>query len=248
MEYKLKSSVLKKRGFTLIELLVVIAIIAILAAILFPVFAKAREKARQAACLSNMKQLGLAAVMYADDYDDNPPPGGITWGGNDYLWNQLCQPYIKSKALMICPSFPKTQAEQDDWLLMWHHSGYSMNLHIATIPFWNRKGTTLGNINNVANTYMFMDGVGFVLSVWDVMAPSSNPWVLYYLPGVGDEGVDISKIINNYPQYTKDIKSGRHSNGVNIAYCDGHAKFAKTAKLMEEANKSDYGSWSPEAK
>lgn len=85
-----------RRGFTLIELLVVIAIIAILAAILFPVFARARDKARQATCLSNLRQMGVAFVMYSSDYDETYPivPN----------WKTLLQPYIKNTAINVCPS------------------------------------------------------------------------------------------------------------------------------------------------
>src|SRR5215467_480464 len=102
-----QSNLQPRRGFTLIELLVVIAIIAILAAILFPVFAQAREKARAVSCLSNMKQVDLAWQMYLQDYDevmvpmwvthtgDAYPPGGDSNGG-EYYWPYLCQPYIKS--------------------------------------------------------------------------------------------------------------------------------------------------------
>src|SRR5215216_6026680 len=96
-----------RRGFTLIELLVVIAIIAILAAILFPVFAQAREKARGAACLSNMKQIGLATMMYAQDHDDYLPYGyAYTWPGQKelYWWQDLCRPYVKNEAVYTCPS------------------------------------------------------------------------------------------------------------------------------------------------
>jgi len=91
-----------RNAFTLIELLVVIAIIAILAAILFPVFSTAREKARQSSCSSNLKQLGLAITQYEQDYDESPPDGNTRtysvcgWAGEIY-------PYVKSKQVYICP-------------------------------------------------------------------------------------------------------------------------------------------------
>src|SRR5262249_35512674 len=100
----------RRGGFTLIELLVVIAIIAILAAILFPVFAQAREKARSAACMSNLKQLGTAAVMYQQDYDGAFVPnfyyngGTSAFGGPLFWWYDLLQPYMKSDPLYTCPS------------------------------------------------------------------------------------------------------------------------------------------------
>ena len=96
-----------RRGFTLIELLVVIAIIAILAAILFPVFARAREKARQSACLSNLKQIGLAFQMYAQDYDERVCHYFSRDHANNnarIYWNLLLQPYIKNTQVQHCPS------------------------------------------------------------------------------------------------------------------------------------------------
>jgi prepilin-type N-terminal cleavage/methylation domain-containing protein/prepilin-type processing-associated H-X9-DG protein len=96
-----------RRGFTLIELLVVIAIIAILAAILFPVFARAREKARQTSCLSNLKQLGTALQMYVQDYDSMTPPHNDDDGSDGWRWFQFplrLLPYTKNTQILRCPS------------------------------------------------------------------------------------------------------------------------------------------------
>jgi prepilin-type N-terminal cleavage/methylation domain-containing protein/prepilin-type processing-associated H-X9-DG protein len=97
----------KGQGFTLIEVLVVIAIIAILAAILFPVFAQAREKARMTSCLSNMKQIGVGLMMYVQDYDQTYPR--IRFVGGDYVWRNAVEPYLKNQGILACPSNPRSK-------------------------------------------------------------------------------------------------------------------------------------------
>src|SRR6476469_1207041 len=111
----------RRSAFTLIELLVVIAIIAILAAILFPVFAQARERARMSACLSNMRQIGSALMMYVQDYDETFPhlrfrhPGPFDTsmaaaGKHAYVWNNAIRPYLRSIDVFSCPSNPLGRA------------------------------------------------------------------------------------------------------------------------------------------
>src|SRR5690606_38632404 len=96
--------VVPKTGFTLIELLVVIAIISILASILFPVFARARENARRGSCMSNEKQLGLAALQYTQDYDERLFGHYSSEGGVQKTWMNRLQPYMKSTQIFVCPS------------------------------------------------------------------------------------------------------------------------------------------------
>jgi prepilin-type N-terminal cleavage/methylation domain-containing protein/prepilin-type processing-associated H-X9-DG protein len=135
-----------RKGFTLIELLVVIAIIAILAAILFPVFARAREKARQTSCLSHVKQIVLGAVMYAQDYDETFP--GCYNGGSvgEREWYVVLQPYLKNEQLLICPSWQSFPSYDDPGL------SYGWNYR------WVTFGTALAAFEKPAETVLIADG------------------------------------------------------------------------------------------
>jgi len=152
-----------RKGFTLIELLVVIAIIAILAAILFPVFAQAREKARAISCLSNMKQIGLAVYQYGQEYDEKliksyfAFPDNLAWTANagaalQYTWRYAAYPYIKSAGVFACPS--DTLLNQKQWWL------YQTNDHSTTtwaLPNSYATNTAVlgfanGNLNDPINT------------------------------------------------------------------------------------------------
>ena len=114
-----------RRGFTLIELLVVIAIIAILAAILFPVFARAREKARQTSCLNNVKQLALGVHMYVNDHDGGLPSyrQGSTSPATGVKWEHMIAPYIQNDNIYLCPSGERTSSTRSHY--GWNYYGLS---------------------------------------------------------------------------------------------------------------------------
>jgi len=196
-----------RKGFTLIELLVVIAIIAILAAILFPVFARAREKARQTSCLNNVKQLNLAFAMYAQDYDEVLVPLANGW--YTYRWYDLIQPYIKNAQVLRCPS----KASQ---------MGYGLSFYnIAEDDGFGTpaRGAALASIQAPADALMFTEtednltgGVRYYVYSFRI-----------YGPGVGGQPYNCIA----YP--------GRHNGGNNVGFCDGHAKWISTSTLTDRS-------------
>jgi len=218
---------MRRKGFTLIELLVVIAIIAILAAILFPVFARAREKARQTSCLSNVKQLALGTQMYATDCDDIL---GITdWQAVRMF--VAVQPYVKNTQMVYCPSYKYgvcSNAVCPRTLLLnggdlgpagagW--GGYISPYSGGTLSYgWNRVDDSYGDLNGDGDT---TDGDLGVLgkAMAYVRYPAETPLI-------GDGactrhwGVPYIDNVNNRASgYVP------HNNGINLGYCDGHAKW-----------------------
>jgi prepilin-type N-terminal cleavage/methylation domain-containing protein/prepilin-type processing-associated H-X9-DG protein len=254
-----------RRGFTLIELLVVIAIIAILAAILFPVFAQAREKARAISCLSNIKQQGLGLIMYSQDYDETVVPHayGITGGvfpDDLRRWPELAQPYLKNWQILRCPSdasdpfgiWNGSQANIKWWYnwMAWPAYGYNWNYLNQSVgcSVWDPAvgggyPVALAAISQPAGTVMLTDSkyigdsngwytsevVDSPAALWapDCCTWSNGGW------GAGSYGDDANFASN--PTYTGQV-SIRHTEGTNVALCDGHAKFMKPGALAAGTN------------
>jgi len=150
----------KTKGFTLIELLVVIAIIAILAAILFPVFAQAREKARQISCLSNTKQLGLAFTQYEQDYDEKVPDGANPYGGGNG-WAGQIYPYTKSAKVYLCPD---DHTGDFGGSIPFNISSYGYNAQFTIVQdpahIINADSITLARFNSPAKTVVLYEVIG----------------------------------------------------------------------------------------
>jgi len=210
-----------RKAFTLIELLVVIAIIAILAAILFPVFARARENARRASCQSNLKQIGIGIMMYVQDYDEKMP------FNYNYLdtahtslarWQDLIQPYIKSYQIIVCPSYStgttytfgrntalfQAQFPNAPAALPYSYGANSVNsgtapgsLTPAAPMLDDGLNVSLAAINDPATTILIMDSTAPDVEKWDYTDFGTSSRV--------------------------DMK--RHLDGSNFLFCDGHVKW-----------------------
>ena len=234
-----------KKGFTLIELLVVIAIIAILAAILFPVFAQAREKARQTSCLSNCKQIGTALQLYVDDYDETLPcltfqgiyrdttngygdnqVGGVfralfgnaQWSYRTWTWMDAVAPYVKNGSCFHCPSTsPATYKYGGNTLIV---TSYGYNPYLT-----NPIGTSWADANfmkssSALSLSSIKSTAGIVFccdtAVYKAADTSTRGWLQ------GTPGTCYGLAYENIPGC-----ANRHNGGINFTFCDGHAKYYK---------------------
>lgn len=194
----------KSRGFTLIELLIVITIIAGLAAILFPVFARARENARRASCQSNLKQLGLALVMYAQDYDGSIIARQYDDGKNAW-WTDPYLPYIGSGQLRACPS-----AEQSSSSRSGHN--YACNRHVLPNTSLTEIRPSFLHAFNASMTAFTVDG--------SPKPGSKEMDCVSAHHSQSADGIGYFKETDQYPVVT------RHLEGANAASLDGHVKWS----------------------
>lgn len=224
------------RAFTLIELLVVIAIIAILAAILFPVFAQARGKARSITCLSNQKQLALAQNMYAQDYDETIVPSivgdGTNWSVPLTHFDLLLDTYVKNKAVWACPDAGVTAARP---------RAIGVNQFASSdMTDYSAWGFSLGH------TVVSLATIGYPAEFILMCETIPNPWN-------GDASFGTGSLGNGFQacQAAKQQAAGtaptnltkpyvRHTGGANYAMADGHAKYLRPTATFSPSNQ-----WQP---
>ncbi len=206
-----------RRAFTLVEILIVLFVVGVLAALLFPTFARARENARRSSCQSNLKQIGLGILQYVRDYDETFPLAYADSDGsgayNPYLdngWMQILQPYIKSTAVFQCPSEDKN---------------YFPPLR-ATDYWYSAPVSQTDNMNVVAKpsqTVMCGDGVGMpaaFVATHGAIAYKGDAPSLKYNRDIWDIG-----------EKTEGKGGRRHLSGLNLLFCDGHVKWYKPATV-----------------
>ena len=211
-----------RRGFTLIELLVVIAIIAILAAILFPVFAKAREKARTASCQSNLKQIALASISYANDYDEtlvkcyesNNSTGSWTYNRR-WFWNSdtnpgMLWPYIMNRQIFLCPT---DGAYGGNRSVIISGTGSGLRMAQMTRP---AETITFGDMCNTGAD--ITTGMGGTQRLGGSLFPLTAARIAQYGPGTACNAMGLASV--------------RHNNMTMVNFADGHVKAMRTEQTL----------------
>ena len=264
------------KGFTLIELLVVIAIIAILASILFPVFAQARAKARAALCLSNEKQIGLGLMMYTQDYDETlpmasygPPVGSVGWnwcgqtsGNSSFIpkWMDEIYPYVKNTGVFTCPDFPQSSTggaakNYNRYFLQptdsctggrpaTNYGTYSLNgayYNQKTPRAFSPAGLGIAQIGTPAGTIFALEGGEY-----------NHGWSNATISWINDTVNPVVKPAGYKPAVAGSFKFNApglwvtggslavgsaaylyHFSGMNLIFCDGHAKWQKGEQIVQ---------------
>ena len=223
----------QRRGFTLIELLVVIAIIAILAAILFPVFAKARSHARQTKCLSNLTQMGKAWAMYRNDYEEiHPPPGWCVKPGQCTTFINYLNPDVKNHDIFYCPETNQNPRVWKDWginvddlydplkppptrLLLKYQ--YASNGNLDTQP--------MSKIEFAVDCVLVYDSGHYGTDL--AKYPSWGYFMGYYDKANGVDNRHLDGEVDQGGKIVMDVSQRRHSQGINYVFVDGHTKYEK---------------------
>lgn len=227
-----------RRGFTLIELLVVIAIIAILAAILFPVFAQARDSARQTTCLNDQKQLGTALMMYAQDYDENYPSWSFATGAGKLFsdprfkiwsystWVDAVMPYVKNNQVFACPNGPKTGPN-----FVFGPPGGQFPINLAINEYVENRDHGFSSIAALSGAKNGPSDVSLI-------AESCYAGIYQDWSDPGNKAPDKPANFGLYRLYCangagNNVCMPRHKeHGVNIVYADGHAKFVQGGRIQ----------------
>jgi len=249
-----RSKEIVNQGFTLIELLVVIAIISILAAILFPVFARARENARRASCQSNLKQIGLAIIQYSQDFDEHLPtkynyypttgayklPNGQPSGYQAILWYMEIYPYIKNYQVYNCPS-DSLQTYKGDYGSWFSYAindrkppVCSSNCGVDLFPGNNIGGTastSLASIDDVSGTIMISDAK-YYAAYFD-----------HALTEAQATATDLGACSPGSPYNFAGCISARHLGTVGVLFADGHVKSMQWQKILVSTSVNTYRYW-----
>ncbi len=195
------------RGFTLVEMLVVVAIIIVLAAILLPVYEVAAKRAESASCLSNMRNLGVAARIYADDNDEGIIPARVSGGPAGYYgigWGLLLQPYLRNEAVLICMSDPEPTVAAGTYGAK---RSYGINYEVAMVGGYNNSALCLADIGDATEVILFFE-----------IASS------------------LRRLGTSYQDSGLSAVAARHRDGSNYTFVDGHAKWLRSEQTVSPKN------------
>jgi prepilin-type N-terminal cleavage/methylation domain-containing protein/prepilin-type processing-associated H-X9-DG protein len=241
LPYPLKSN---KKGFTLIELLVVIAIISTLASILFPVFARAREQARKAACQSNLKQLGLAVAQYTQDYDETYPLGRFGYStptSSFAYWYVVLEPYVKNRQIFVCPTAGQIGTNNRGYGWNTRGTGTSQ-ANVNGFGYWLSDPPSASNWGTPSGEGpLKLSQVTNAASTIQIADPASNNWATngYYVGSyINASGLSYMPVLHGgqvgpFGGSTGDVLVAvAPGGGGNYLFADGHVKFMQASQTF----------------